>query len=1256
MDPALRELIAEGAADDEVAVVVRFHDKAIRVPRDLRIVARFGTVVTARTPRNALARLHADPAIASIKAPRLYSAELHMVHGVEFGESDAPLAGDTRRPEGLAETGRGTVVCVLDWSIDFAHPDFRKPDGTTRFLGIWDQRARGTGLAPYGYGRVHTNAAIDRALAAADPFATLGYTPSPAAHGTHVLGIAAGNGRAGGPAGVASEADLIFVHLSGGGEDDLGSSIELLEGIDFAVRVAGNRPLVINMSLGRHAGPHDGTLLVERAIDALLVARPGTAIVQSAGNYFSRRVHMTGRLSEGRTARLPVQRTRPDGAPVQVEIWYKGADAFDAHVSGPGGVQGSAALGMDTPLRAGTTGVGHFYHRRTDPNNGDNLINLMLRPDAPVGEWTIELEGIDVVDGRWHAWIERDTGCPACQAQFPADLVSTIGTTGSICNAMRTVAVGAFDGHDDQRGIPVFSSSGPTRDGRRKPLLSAPGVRVIAPRSRADAAAEPGYVRMSGTSMAAPHVAGTIALMMQAAGLQRISALRRILFTTLDRADGDEDRRGYGLLNIANAVERARALPPLVQPTAREGDPLAQLLPRIGVQLADLPDAATALGRALDPGDPALRLIGWPGRPLVEPPRAGDLMLRHGPVAGARLMAIADAALLQAQQLAARGLLTEHGLPGRFVQIADHRGAPAIGRRLVGPDGLVVAETYVLRPSGSGEAPEPPAQRRMIRSGSNGPDVAEAQSLLDRIDARRSAAGASRIANCPLTVDGRFGALTRGAVVSFQRIAFPGQPNEWDGVVGPRTWAMLDLHASGDAVPDGPPPHTVPPGGGGPFIPVTMTSGVIPVIVLPGVMGTRLRFPDGSGLPRWDPDNKREMAKWFNLDAETKLRGLNMAAAAEILADSRDADEHKRGWDQIAQGFYRGLLLAIEQAFNSPPMFPQLGLPQLRCPVWAMGYDWRQRNGSHVQALDSFIDRVLRAESGAQQVILVTHSMGGLVARAALAALGERFERKVKGVIHTVQPAVGAVAAARRFRTGFSSKIDGDLGEMLFAIEAGALEMADTPESNPESADDAEGLDKFVQTRLFQALFSDRRFGPSPVFYNRLMAVLGGPNELLPSEAGGRGWWPPAQGRSETLWDLYGMDGGLIESSLQHGPVGDMLRVRFAEAKGFHRAINQRYHPVTGVLFATGLTTDTSLDPQARPKEGDGTVPAFSGRCPDLGSPVFRQGFGKVEHAACFSSPKFLDAVLNGIAHIANDGPALGEHAAPSRLSVPITI
>ncbi|ATY30897.1 S8 family peptidase [Sphingomonas psychrotolerans] len=577
MDPGLQELIAGGGPDEVVAVIVRLQPGS-PPPPGLRLVAQFGDVATGRAARGALATIHGHASVASLKAPRVYAGETDVSARNPFAdrpppgepglsEADpAPIDSDTRRPEDLAETGRGIVVAVIDWGIDFAHPDFRNADGSTRLIGLWDQRADGV-PAPYGYGRIHRRGEIDRALRSEDPFATLSYRPSESpqpSHGTHVLGIAAGNGRAGGPQGVAPEADMIFVHL-GPGLGDLGNSVDLLEAIHFVVRAAEGRPVALNMSIGRHAGPHDGTLLIERAIDWLIVNRPGTVVVQSTGNYYSRNVHMEGRLREGHSERLPFELPRSDAHPATVEIWYKGTDRFVARAFGPDGGTATAELGANAVLRDREGAeLARLYHRAADPNNGDNLIALVLRPMAPAGRWGIEITGSDVADGRWHAWIERNAGSPASQAVFAPGSASPLATTGSICNAMRTIAVGAYDAHDPDQPIARFSSTGPTRDGRRKPLLVAPGVRILSVRSRQSVHEPPGYVRMSGTSMAAPHVTGAIALMLEAAGHQPVAAIRNALFGALKPASpagaDQAERWGYGVLDIAAAVAAARRL------------------------------------------------------------------------------------------------------------------------------------------------------------------------------------------------------------------------------------------------------------------------------------------------------------------------------------------------------------------------------------------------------------------------------------------------------------------------------------------------------------------------------------------------------------------------------------------------------------------------------------------------------------------------------------------------------------------------
>lgn len=571
MDPALQELLDAGETHDEVAVVVRLREVA--PPPGLRIVARLGPIATARVERAAIWQIYGHPAIASLKAPRWLVSEYGPLIDREDAERVDATDTDQRRPDDLAETGRGVLVGVIDWGCDFAHPDFVDGDGVSRVQALWDQRAEVPDGNSYGYGRVLRRGDLTAALKADDPYTVAGYHPARSdtgvgAHGTHVMGIALGNGRGGGPMGLAPGADCAFVHLGMPGWEKagpLGDSSNLLEALHFLVAEAGDRPLAINMSIGRHAGPHDGSTLVEQAIDWLVRARPGTAVVQSTGNYFARNVHSAGQLINGESDDLSFEVYAGDTTPNELEVWYPGRDVFRAALVAPDGRRiAEAAQNDKVPLVRDGVRIGTLYHRARDPNNGDHHINLFLYPNAPVGTWRLVLTGEDVSDGRYHAWLERDPGCRTCQSLFAPRNADYTATTGSICNGQQTIAVGAYDAHHPDHPIASFSSSGPTRDGRVRPVLLAPGVRVLSARSHPRKGTAALLTRMSGTSMAAPHVTGTLALMLEAGGLLDIVRLRRALFDSLAPVTGDavrdRDRCGFGVLDTTAAVKRAAEL------------------------------------------------------------------------------------------------------------------------------------------------------------------------------------------------------------------------------------------------------------------------------------------------------------------------------------------------------------------------------------------------------------------------------------------------------------------------------------------------------------------------------------------------------------------------------------------------------------------------------------------------------------------------------------------------------------------------
>jgi subtilisin family serine protease len=594
MDPALNELIGAGPPSDEVAVLLRLADGV--APEGARIVARFGDIATARLDRGAIRRVHNTGGVKSVKAPGVYRPD--WLPAAEQADSLEIRPSDVRRPANLTQTGRGIVVALIDWGLDFAHPDFRNPDGSSRLLALWDQRKRAAGRSNnrYGYGWVHDRAAIDSALRQPDPYATMAFHPADAGpgpnHGTHTAGIAAGNGRSGGPPGMAPECDLIFVHLAtavGERGDNLGDSVALLEAIDFIARVAGTRPWVLSLSMGRHAGPHDGCTLTEQGMDAALAAAPGRACLQSTGNYFNRPIHTQGVLRPGEVRDIGFHTAEQDGFGHEIDIWYSGRDRITVELIAPSRQSsGSARTGEKTFLLADGKNIGRLYNRQRDPNNHDNQAHVYLDESAPRGAWILRLRGTDVVDGRYHCWVERDPNCSSCQPSFdPGDAVAS-STTGTICNGLLTVAVGAYDAHSPDRPLAPFSSAGPTRDGRFKPDILAPGVKVLSARStpRLPVANQPMQARMSGTSMASPFTAGVVALMFQAAGrLLPVRQTREMLLQTAEAVSGESQSRwGSGYINVTDAVAlaaaasspdaRAISLPPLAARSATIGEAL----------------------------------------------------------------------------------------------------------------------------------------------------------------------------------------------------------------------------------------------------------------------------------------------------------------------------------------------------------------------------------------------------------------------------------------------------------------------------------------------------------------------------------------------------------------------------------------------------------------------------------------------------------------------------------------------------------
>lgn len=166
-----------------------------------------------------------------------------------------------------AYTGKGVVFGLIDTGHDIVHPDFKDTLGNTRIYRIWDQVS----------GLVWDSTSINNSACTHSDY-------SGTDHGTHVSGIAAGNGLALNKyAGVAPEATIVAVASDFNAPNWLSTVVDAAAYI-YDVADSLNMPCVINASIGSYFGSHDGTDPAARLIDSLVNYKPGRAFVCAGGN------------------------------------------------------------------------------------------------------------------------------------------------------------------------------------------------------------------------------------------------------------------------------------------------------------------------------------------------------------------------------------------------------------------------------------------------------------------------------------------------------------------------------------------------------------------------------------------------------------------------------------------------------------------------------------------------------------------------------------------------------------------------------------------------------------------------------------------------------------------------------------------------------------------------------------------------------------------------------------------------------------
>ena len=315
-------------------------------------------------------------------------------------------------------------------------------------------------------------------------------------HGTAVASIASG---------VAPQSKLLIVKLGQPLPNTFPRTSELMMAVDYCVKKGEemNLPIVINLSFGNNYGAHNGTSLLETFID--IAAQTGkTTIIAGMGNEAASAIHTEIQLEEKSVAaEIRVGQYEPS---INIQLWKNYVDDFDINVIAPSGESTgiiSSALGANR-YTLGATYVLIYYGEPSPYSQWQEIYFDFIPRDTYIDEgiWSVEIIPKRIVDGKVNMWLPTAAtlNSTAFLRPTPSLTVTIPATTENV------VSVGAYNSFNDSYAD--FSGRGYEENViDNKPDIVAPGVNIMC------ASPGGGYVIRSGTSMAAPFVTGSVALL-----------------------------------------------------------------------------------------------------------------------------------------------------------------------------------------------------------------------------------------------------------------------------------------------------------------------------------------------------------------------------------------------------------------------------------------------------------------------------------------------------------------------------------------------------------------------------------------------------------------------------------------------------------------------------------------------------------------------------------------------------------------------
>lgn len=497
--------------------------------------------------------------------------------------------------------GSGVIIAILDRGIDYEHPDFINPDGSTRILYIYDMidpSGANDPNNPFGIGTIYTQGAIDSAL---DSGVRLN-TRDASGHGTPTTGIAAGNGAASGGlyAGMAPAAHIIAVKITTEGAPAHGSEPAeapfydpsyIAVAMDFVNSKAdeAGMPVVLLANFGSSGGPMDGSSDIARALDSRYgPGITGKVFVTGSSDDGGTDNHAAGTISQGQTIDINISKTSNF---VRFDLWYDENDRFDVEIITPNATYGPLTSPASNAQR------GQIFNSEFNYYHNGSAVDFYVADNAKreifidfisgTGNYTVRLTGTQINNGSFQASLNPSTIFTANPNEFTSFVVPG-HTVWDLAAAHNNITPNSyvlrpnwididgfnrtFPGNDGGIGtLWTGSGIGPTWDGRTGVTVSVPGntnFGAYGQRSyfntlRFNKIATGGgfYGTLGAVSGAAPVLTGIIALMLDANPNLDAIQVRSILESTA-KSDGftgttPNPTWGHGKVDAYAAVQEA---------------------------------------------------------------------------------------------------------------------------------------------------------------------------------------------------------------------------------------------------------------------------------------------------------------------------------------------------------------------------------------------------------------------------------------------------------------------------------------------------------------------------------------------------------------------------------------------------------------------------------------------------------------------------------------------------------------------------